>query len=301
MADEEKEKIRAYREGAFQIDISDPDDPSGVQEFIVIADRMHVVKAHGVYRVDLPDVVDPGRTNAHLPPSLQRVLALGADDELVGRTLLLSKELCRPGHVAKRVNCDEAIRCAFDFLMEMAAARNVAALFIKDESELVSKFEGRANGGSLQLPAMRDVDTRSKKFVQSCSHAAAQLKEIVLNFYPELRTKEKWRDQLKKLVAGSADTDGHFKQFVVEANRFLTFLQNLRNAIEHPKVGQRVHIKDFALTAEGRVTRPSILLEHPKTPRSSELVACFMADTEETLLLTFELMLAHLCVSSLGI
>jgi hypothetical protein len=216
---------------------------------------------------------------------------------MVGRTLLLAKELCRPGHVAKRANCEEAIRFAFDFLMEMDAAHNVAALFVKDESELVSKFEGRAKGGSLQLPAMRDVDTRCKKFIQSCSHAAAQLKEIVLNFYPELRTKEKWREQLEKLVAGSSDTDEHFKQFVVEANRFLTFLQNLRNAIEHPKAGQRVHIKDFALAPEGPVTRPSISLEHPKTPRSSERVLSFMADTEETLLLTFELMLAHLCNS----
>src|SRR5262249_50899155 len=85
------------------------------------------------------------------------------------------------------------------------------------------------------------------------------------------------------------------KNFVKEANRFLTFIQNCRNAIEHRTPSNAVHIRDFRLTAEGQVMAPSFALDHVSTPQSEVPLLALMKSAEENLVSTFELLLAHLC------
>jgi hypothetical protein len=126
-------EINAYRDGAFHMEVGDTDDASPIADMLPIGGRMHIIKAEGIYRIELPDSIDPGRTNAKLPSTQQRVLARGANDVLVGRTLLLTMELCRDGILVAHVNVDRAMVSALEFLKEMSAANEVVAQFEKDE------------------------------------------------------------------------------------------------------------------------------------------------------------------------
>lgn len=240
----------------------------------------------------MPDTIDPERTNASLPPSQQRVPAVGADDPIASRSLLQANVLCRSGRLAPHVDCEQAVVRALEFAKVVSAGREVVREFEKDENDQVAKFDAQpGKGSSLRLPVMADVEGRCNKFVQCCSHGTGQLKAVVQNFYPDI--KSKWRDRLEEKASDSGDEN--FKNMAAEVNRFLTFLQNVRNAIEHPGPGNTVHFSDFRLTAEGRVVRPSFSLDHAQTPQPEVPVVVFMKRVEDSLLESFELLLAHLC------
>jgi len=215
---EEKNQINAYRDGAFQMEVGDLDDASAIAGMLPIGGRMHIIKGDGIYRIELPDSIDPGRTNstADLEEGSQRCA-------LVGRTLLLAKELCREGIVAGHVDVERVLVSALEFLKEVSEANDIVVQYEKGENELVSKFRGqRSADGSLALPAMPDAEARCKKIIQSCSHAAGLLEKIARSFYPSLG--KKWRDQLEKVVTGDGEATQYFKDFVKKANRFLTFM-----------------------------------------------------------------------------
>jgi hypothetical protein len=96
-------------------------------------------------------------------------------------------------------------------------------------------------------------------------------------------------------VTGDANADENFRKFVKGANRFLTFVLNTRNAIEHPTAVNAAHIRDFRLTAEGKVVAPSFALAHIATPQDEVPLLVLMKSAEETVLAIFELLMAHLC------
>jgi hypothetical protein len=96
-------------------------------------------------------------------------------------------------------------------------------------------------------------------------------------------------------VTGDANADENFRKFVKGANRFLTFVQNTRNAIEHPTAVNAAHIRDSRLTAEGKVVAPSFALAHIATPQDEVPLLVLMKSAEETVLAIFELLMAHLC------
>jgi hypothetical protein len=89
----ERRPIDILRDSGGQIKVGTPDDESDITDMFEFDGSMHVIKRNGIYRLRLPDEIDPKRTNAALPRTQQQILAYGSDSEMVVRTLLTANRL----------------------------------------------------------------------------------------------------------------------------------------------------------------------------------------------------------------
>jgi hypothetical protein len=72
------------------------------------------------------------------------------------------------------------------------------------------------------------------------------------------------------------------------------FIRNLRNCVEHPKDAQRVITEDFAITADGTLTTPTVQVVHAATPQQKMEVSSFLPQVAGQVLEIFEVLMIHL-------
>jgi len=69
-----------------------------------IAGRLLVIKERSIYEIVMADNIDPERTNANLPPMIQKIIIdRGTDSEVVSRTLLTAIGLFKPEYIVKTI------------------------------------------------------------------------------------------------------------------------------------------------------------------------------------------------------
>lgn len=88
--------INERRDAAVLMTVGDETDEFAICEIMVVNDRMHLIKERGIWLVQLAGEIDPDRTNDKIPNTQQKLLARGALDPLVQRTLLQAKVLLTP-------------------------------------------------------------------------------------------------------------------------------------------------------------------------------------------------------------
>src|SRR5882724_4111960 len=113
--------INALRDSAAQMEVGSDDDSSPIHAMFPIAGAMHIIKANGIYRIQLADEIDPQRTNPSILNTQQRVLAFGSDCDLVRQTLLTSKRLFDSKLLGPSFSYDRAIELTFEALKDIIA------------------------------------------------------------------------------------------------------------------------------------------------------------------------------------
>jgi hypothetical protein len=103
-----KRPIDFQREGAAFMNVGSPDDLSPITSMIVIGKMLYVVKASSVYQVRMADDINPERTNPSVPNTQQKILGVGSDSEVVGRTVGDIRHRCRG---LRRLR-DRKVRCS---------------------------------------------------------------------------------------------------------------------------------------------------------------------------------------------
>ena len=92
----EKRPIDIKRDSAGKFKLQADDDATGVSEMFVLNDGLLLATGNGLYEVKTADQIDPERKNPNIPHNLQRrILSLGTESELVGRTCANSKNPVR--------------------------------------------------------------------------------------------------------------------------------------------------------------------------------------------------------------
>src|SRR5690349_18669276 len=89
----EKGPIDELRDAAFSLRVGFDEDGRFVDFYKIGDERMLWVKSNAIYEIMLADQIDPGRTNPSIPHAQQRLLDVGAEDEMVQRILLTAKVL----------------------------------------------------------------------------------------------------------------------------------------------------------------------------------------------------------------
>lgn len=288
-----KRPIDRMRESAMSMRVGTPDDPSAITEMIPIGDILHVVKEKGIYACQLADAIDPGRTNPHVPNIQQRVLALGSESPLAGRTLLTAKELFHEHFLPDSFDRKAGLILAFDALKDLAAMQEIAEQ-VQSAQAAVQLEDRRHQDRSVVLPSIGDVGAHCKSFIQKADHVLQALLGMVKLFYGADAGKA-WFESLGQIVNHKYGQDDQFAKFMAEVLPFLQFVRNVRNCIEHPKPSQRVVVTDFVLNAGMQVVAPTIQVIHPKSPQASIAVARFMTEITEQASVTFEFLVAFMC------
>jgi hypothetical protein len=291
-----KRPIDRLRDSAVSIAIDPSDDNSAITCMIPIAGVMHIVKEKAIYAVKLADHIDPQRTNAQIPNTVQRVLARGSDSELVGRTLLTAKTLFDAKFLPKSIDHERALALAFEALKEFVSMLDAAADYQAAEAAAIGRFTSQDHRpGSLLMPAIGDVRRQCKAFAQQADHAAQALFKIVKLFYADVGSGG--FESLLKSCTKRYGADDPFTQFITHVLPFVNFVRHMRNCLEHDQArhDQEAIITDFALGTDRNVTTPSIEVRHRKNRYAPVAVSIMMHTINTDLPLTFEEVIAHLC------
>jgi hypothetical protein len=271
-----------------------PDDESDITNMCELHGSMHVIKRGGIYRLSLPDEIDPKRTNAALLRTQQQVVAYGCDSEIVVRTLLTANRLFNPRYLGSSFDRKRGLELAFDALRDLISMQEMAVDLEMTQDEAKRKaHDGSERRDSVLLPSVRDVKGRCEAFTQKADHARFALFKIAKLFYDKI--DEGVFDGLAKAAEEPHGQDSLLARFVKKVAPFLKFVRRTRNCVEHPKEGQRIDVQDFTLSTEGNVMPPSIEVIDKETPQDRIPVVDFMKNVTEEMTMIFELMIASLC------
>lgn len=287
--------IDRMRESAGSIEVNPPDDDSAITGMIIIDDQMHVIKERGVYRVTLADEIDPDRKNPSIPNTVQRVLKMGSDSELIGKTLLTAQTLFKSTYLPKEVDCNRALSLTLAIARDLVSMSNAAdSLRDKEEKTVAASEVVRRKDGSVIVPDVGVIEAECKAFLQQAGHVQRELLEIVKLFYRDKKFK-RWFDSLEKVISATDDKDDPFLKFLNAALPLLRFVREARNCVEHPTDDQFVKVVDFFINSDGYLVAPTIAVAHPTSPLEPTSASHFMRQITDELVTTVELMLGFLC------
>lgn len=290
----DRRPIDKLREGAGSIEIRTPGDESEVSEMISSNDRLLVVKGKGVYEIKLADQIDPERSNAAAPNTVQRILPYGAEEEWVGKTILTAYHLLKGSSAQETVDGDEAFALVLELAQDVSGAHQLRDAYMKAEKEAVESLDPKIRPDrSVVVPSIGNVEARCNEFLQRSDHALRELFRLVRLFYSDVGSGG-W-ESLKTKIDGEGDDIDNFPQFLAEVLPFLQMIRNARNSVEHPRPEQRLVVVDFAVDPKNRLQPPMLEVRHPKTPLDSIPVGVFFSQAIDNLVHVVELMIVFLC------
>lgn len=289
--------IDRLRDGAISMKIGRPED-GGVQTMVPMEGALYAVHAHAIYAIRLADQIDPERTNAAVPNTHQRILAMGAQDPEVGRIFLTAHVFFKSMHLGEQFPEMKALSLAFEYLQDIAAMMDLRRNLEVAVQDAVRRYEDLPKQHrNLGLPALGDAAARCDAFAQKVGHAIDTLKAIARLFYPE-EVKRKWIDSLTELAAKRYGGEAFLTKFMRYAGPTLKFLRELRNMVEHPNETARLELHDFRLLPSMDLMTPSLeIIRAGHDTVVSDLSAAMTTVIEELVALG-EMLIAQLAAAN---
>lgn len=275
--------------GSFKL--NNPDDGTPIKEMLSVGKYLYVITERCTYRLQMADQVDPERKNSALSHTFQQKLFdLGADSELLRRTLMQARVLFRKEFLG--IDTDKAMELTLAAMEELAALHEVCENFASSEQGAIEKHEANPSKDSSQtVPSVGNVQSQCKTFAQKADHFAIKLKEIVQLFYPEQK-KKNWDDfqTMAKGLYGDSDPFCKVLDIVVP---LLKLVRNTRDCLEHHSTNAVV--RDFEPQPDGSISAPTIEMKFRGSSFERTRISIFMSQVEKHLLETFEVLAAHMC------
>ena len=281
---------RHDRDSGGSFTLNNSDDGTPVKEMLSLGKYLCLITDKCTYRVQMADQVDPERKNLALPPVFQQKLFdLGADSELVRRTLMQAQVLFRKEFL--RIDTDKALELTLEALAELAVLHEVCEDFASSEQMAIGKLEtSPSKDRSQTVPSAGNVQTQCKTSAQKADHFAAKLMEIVRLFYLEQNGKN-W-DDLQAMAKGRYGDSDPFCEVLNTAVPLLKLVRNIRDCLEHHLPG--VVVRDFEPEPDGRIAVPTIEVNFRGSSLERTRISAFMSQVAKLLLDTFEMLAVHM-------
>ena len=288
----EKQHIDKVRDNALSMQIGDEND-GPISRMVSVANKdMYIIKKRAIFRVLLADDIDPKRTNTGIPNAHQRIASQGSDSEIVARSFLTADALFNSNRFDGLADVKQIMDLSMVVMKELLAAQSIENDLVGEESNALAAFQ-QPKHRSVALPSVEGLNERLKTFVQKIEHAAQAIYKFTQQFFSHTdRLWNGFESEIKKQF-GEAD---EFSKAAASIQPFMTFIRNLRNSIEHPKASECVIIKDFAITPDGTLTRPTVQLIHPISPQPEMNVHDFLPQVSGQVLEVFEALMVYVAL-----
>jgi hypothetical protein len=293
----ERRPIDALRDSAKSGRIGSDGDDSAISEMIPIGDTLYMVKERGIYGVQLADQIDPKRTNASIPDTQQRVLAIGSNDPIVARTLLTAHTLFDEKLLGASFEKEKGLRLALELLKDFAAIGTIRGDLETAEQQARASYEAQQPvSGMLALPSIGNLDARCDAFAQKAGHIVNSLEAIAKLFYAS-ELKSKWIDSLTALADERYGSESPFARYTNAARPFLLFVLGMRNMIEHPTEERNIKTFDFRMLPTGLIDPPYVEIVRPGEEKQKATITLLMKKVVDDLVSVSEVLIAHLCAA----
>ncbi len=286
-----KQPIDVLRDSASSMNVGTPEDGS-IEGFVTLEDRLLIIKKKSVYEHIFADTIDPGRTNAAIPDTQQRVLDIGSESPLLCRTLLTADTLFKTSHLEHVIDCKAAMSAAFRFTLGLVAISLDRDRLNREIDEALSGVDGAVLTTGFNIPVIANLEARSKAILYRGHDVIRALMDIVRLFYGSKITHA---DSLLKYAKTAFEPEYPFRKFIEDMAPTLRSVWNMRNAAVHPNPTARILMKNFSLRADGSLEVPSIEVIDQDMPQPMVPAITLFDSIIESLQIIFEELVALLC------
>lgn len=255
---------------------------------IALSDVAFMVKERAIYRLLMADDIDPDRENINIPNSVQLTLSAGSDSDLVARTLLTADELFPATYFSQEVR-QRLVLVTVEITKNLLSAHEIADALRARVDTLSQPIEVKNRAAT--LPAAGSLEQRVNAFIQAAHSAVQQLFDLPRSFikFPP----KGWPDNFSEALQSKFGTDHQFTDFARSITPLIKFIRNARHCIEHRRGDQRIDTRDFHLTKDGHLNRPTVEIVHSETPLNSTDIIEFMTWNLDQLVEVTEAMIAQ--------
>lgn len=261
-----KRPIDTKRDAAITLQIGG-DDKSPIKEFLSTANGLYVIKETGVFKLQLADDIDPGRTNPTIPNLSQQVLAAGYDDEIVARVLLTAKYLFDERNATVKPFVASLFGNCLVLTRQLLELDLMARELADDIRRKESLFAGKpAAPNAFTLPSVPELSSKLHDILAKADKVKDTMLVICrLQFLPNAALKGKLQE-LDTAVATAMQAEPELVTGWKEHAKFFSLIRNMRNASEHSADNFRIILADFSMQPDGKVNPPLAEIQHPDTP-----------------------------------
>lgn len=294
----DQKEIDKKRDAALWMEVGDKSDQSQ-RVPMTVADKLYMISAKAIYQISLADQIDPDRKNIHIPNAQKQVLKHGYDNPVIGQVLFTAKTFFDKKFLVKDFDCDFALNKAFEATKILTEMQDIHASLRKEIEEIQKQKINIGKDGSVKIPTTHDLETKIVSYFKKTD----QLWNIVIDLLKQAYSPEKGKDVFEKIklqVVSRHGANSPLTGHIDFMKPTLNFLRNCRNAIEHPKVDDRLVISDFALSPDNIIDVPTIELIHPDTPQQRVSTIHFMKETIDWYAHSLEALIVGLCYSNIS-
>lgn len=244
--------------GAFSL----PDGVDGpILKICKLPDCLEVYTANATLVMKSPETIDPDRTNPNAMWVYVKIADVGASMPAVARTFLTASEILGAVRLDYLVDSTPALLQMHKIKNTLVTCTNIAEkigidMQVESENFRSSAVKLSANARSLPyFPMVPDLNERTTTFLINAKHAIQEICSLVQLFWKFNRSHSSWHHivrDLKELVHEQNDIMEYAEGWVPLCEKIV----NLRNAQEHPKDDNKLHIVNFEMQPDNSIMAP---------------------------------------------
>ena len=235
-----------------------------IKAMISMPDALWVFKRDGAYRTTLPDQIDPGRTNPNLPVQKHWYPELGTADPCVARLFIQPMQML---HELDARDLDEP-KGFKNMLLETCKTMQAVGKRLDGFSAIMATLtvaEDQKQHGSFPAVEIPGV-AQTSAVVEEVLGNLKRVSQAALNCPHYLLGTTYWGNPNfdkahKELKDKYGESEGIARIIAIHRDALVEMI-DMRNAIEHPREGQRVSITEVRIGASGKLEEPKIIFEH---------------------------------------
>lgn len=234
-----------------------------------MSDFLEVYTPHETFKVQTPEVIDPGRTNPNAPWMRVKTHEVGCASPFVARTIITANRMLSPlgDHESAR---DTAIRTLMhgikETLLQCAMASDLFCKAVDDAVSTANASGFKKTGGinSLEVfPIVQDISGKTTAFLISTRRVITEICQVPAIFWQSDRTHSALEHLLEKDLEKRLGEDHPLIQFLRGFASGTKRILDLRNGQEHSLTtrGLRLEVRNFEHLPNGQIRHPVWFLE----------------------------------------
>lgn len=259
---------------------------------------LEVYKVDRTFRIETPETIDPDRTNPNAPMVAVVADRVGSADPIVARVLLQGKSILEAVILKKAIEVPKVLMRLHAIKERLVICRKAEQHIERGLNSADETLRGDAvgHGRTRSLPQVTELEQHIVQFLTASKRAIADICALVPHFLDVERADMNFDHLYNRLHPLLGDASP-LVAFISDNRDIVRQLLELRNAQEHPKGGQRLHIVNYRVQPDGSVAGPAWNI----TGRPAEPVRGALTKAIDQMVDITELMVVHLIDECLDI
>jgi hypothetical protein len=277
------------RDSAFSIKVGLPEEGKITGLFKLGEEELLIIKERAVYEIMMADRIDPERRNARIPNIQRRVFDQGSDDKTI-QSMLIQTSVFTESHFLEGVDTVQIGRLAVACCAEALAMHRICERVKRNQTDAFEPVKGTPLVEGFILPTLHDLEQDVKSALNRADHCGSLILNMSRKFLGKVTSFESLLSKEKVAGAETPESLAILENLV----RFLRFVRETRNSMEHPSAERHIEVVNFELDPDGALVAPTFGHVHPKYPQPTIAITTFLDQMHESLLEVYVLWISRL-------